>query len=89
MNKPLTAKVLFTEPLSCAEDVLPRENIIRREKRRQEIIERIKRIKFQIYYSADRRIKLKSKLQLEKRMKMEKNRKIPVKMSQIAANLVQ
>lgn len=65
----MIAKVLFSEPLTCSDDVLPRENMIKRENKKQEIIERFKRIKFSVFYLAEKRIKLKSKLLAEKKAK--------------------
>ncbi|KAL4477710.1 hypothetical protein ABPG74_002860 [Tetrahymena malaccensis] len=88
LKKDVIARVLYNEPTNYDDDILPNEKLMRKENKKQERLEKLKRMKFSISYQAEKRVKLRSQVVEEKKKKMEKMKFLPIKANRTAQTLI-
>ncbi|EAR94798.2 cation channel family protein (macronuclear) [Tetrahymena thermophila SB210] len=88
LKKDVIARVLYKEPTNYDDDILPKEKLIKKEKKKQDRLDKLKKMKFSISYQAEKRVKLRSQVVEEKKKKMEKMKFLPIKANRTALALI-
>ncbi|KAL4482140.1 hypothetical protein ABPG72_014953 [Tetrahymena utriculariae] len=88
LKKDVIARVLYNQPTNYDDDILPNENLMKKQNKKHERLEKFKKMKYLISYQAEKRVKLRSQVVEEKKKKMEKMKFLPIKANRTAQTLI-